>query len=155
MRPFKSLVLGLFADHMTNVGRKYRSMTYIPCTSPQARTHTHAHALASHFGLEVCCCCNRIVLEIACMRLPPTSKEALKFQSILRSEADGRRAGCTQSAEERRLTCFPLQNPHRGGLSDSEENQHLHCARKSSEKKTKKQKNPKLFNRRHIFHGHN
>lgn len=146
---------------MTNVGRKYRSMTYHPLAGTHAFTHTHTHALASHFGLQVCCPCNRILLEISCMRLPPTSKGALKFQSILRSEVEGGREGARNLRKKLRLTCFPLQNPHCGAYLTRRINIFIVLRSRKEKENVKIDKLLrsgqllKAFNRRHISHGHN
>lgn len=48
MRPFKASCASS-ESHMTNIGIKYRNMTYHPLPT---HTHTHTQRLASHFELE-------------------------------------------------------------------------------------------------------
>lgn len=136
MRPFKA-PYSAFADHMTNVGRKYRSMTY----HPLARTHALTHTCA---GLSLWIRSLLLLQQNLIRNLMYEATSNLKggFEVPVNTPKRGGRTqrGCTQSAEKLRLTCFPLQNPTLWGLSDSE-NQHLHCAQKPKEKKTSKSTN--------------
>lgn len=144
---------------MTNVGRKYRSMTYHPLARPHALTHTHTCTGLSLWITSLLSLQQNLIRNLM---YEATSNLKGGFEVPVNTPKRGGRTqrGCTQSAEKLRLTCFPLQNPHCGAYLTRRINIFivLRSRKKKNVKIDKLLRSGQLlkaFNRRHIFHGHN